>query len=99
MIFHGARQKHMINIKINKVHIEQTKHTQFLGVVFDDNLDWSNHISYINRKIAKGIGIICRAKQVLTSPPPAMGTRLAFFWALPVMWTRWMAGAVAHKSG
>ena len=64
MIFHRARQrKHMINIKINKVQIEQTKHTKFLGVIFDDNLCWSNHISYINRKIAKGIGIICRAKK------------------------------------
>ena len=53
----------MINIKINKVQIEQTKHTNFLGVIFDGNLCWSNHISYINRKIAKGIGIICRAKK------------------------------------
>ena len=25
-------------------------------------MDWSNHISYINSKIAKGVGIICRAK-------------------------------------
>ena len=51
MIFHRARQKyHMINIKINKAHIEQTKHTQFLGIILDDNLDWSNHISCINRK-------------------------------------------------
>ena len=66
MIFHRARKKqHMINIKINKVQIEQTKHTKFLGIIFDDNLCWSNHISYINRKIAKGIGIICRAKKVL----------------------------------
>ena len=38
--------------------IEQVKHTKFFGVIFDDNLDWSNHISYINSKIAKGIGII-----------------------------------------
>ena len=63
VIFHRARQKHMINIKINKVQIEQTKHTQFLGVIIDDNLYWSIHISYINRKLAKGIGIICRAKK------------------------------------
>ena len=54
MIFHRARQKkHMINIKINKVQIEQTKHTTFLAVIFYDNLCWSNHISYINRKIAR----------------------------------------------
>ena len=39
------------------------RHTKFLGVVFDDYLDWSNHISYINTKIAKGVGIICRAKK------------------------------------
>ena len=58
MIFHRARQKHMINIKVNNVQIEQTKHTKFLGVIFDDNLYWSNHISYINRKKAKGIGIL-----------------------------------------
>ena len=64
MIFHRARQKYyMINIKINKVQIEQTKHTQFFGVIFDDNLDCSNHILYISREIAKGIGIICRAKK------------------------------------
>ena len=45
MIFHRARhKKHRINININKVHIEQVKHTIFSGVIFDDNLDWSNHI-------------------------------------------------------
>ena len=33
--------------------IEQVKYTKFLGVIIDDNLDWSNHISYINSKIAK----------------------------------------------
>ena len=50
-------------MEINNIPIEQVRHTKFLGVIFDDNLDWSNHISYINTKIAKGIGIICRAKK------------------------------------
>ena len=27
------------------------------------DLNWSNHISYIKSKIAKGIGIICRARK------------------------------------
>ena len=48
---------------INKVPIEQVEHTKFLGVIFDDRLEWSNHITYINTKIAKGVGIICRAKK------------------------------------
>ena len=45
---------------INKVPIQQVDNNQFLEVIIDDNLNWSNHISYINSKIPKGIGIICR---------------------------------------
>ena len=64
IIFHRAKhKKYEINIDINKIVIEQVKYTKFLGVIIDDNLDWSNHISYINSKIAKGVGIICRAKK------------------------------------
>ena len=64
MVFHRARhKKEKVYIEINQVPIEQVRHTKFLGVVFDDYLDWSTHISYINSKIAKGVGIICRAKK------------------------------------
>ena len=38
-----------------------------LGVIFDDNLDWCIHISYINSKIAKGACIICKAKKYFTT--------------------------------
>ena len=63
MVFQRARQKqYKIHIEINKVPIEQVKHTKSLGVIFDDRLEWSNHITYINTKIAKGVGIFCRAK-------------------------------------
>ena len=68
MVFHRAKHKNdKINIETNKVVIEQVKHTQFLGIIFDDNLNWSNHISYINSKIAKGVGIIYRAKKYFTT--------------------------------
>ena len=54
MMFHRAKhKKYKIAIEINNVPIEQVRHTKFLGVIFDDNLDWSNHICYINTKIAK----------------------------------------------
>ena len=63
MVLHRARHKqYQIYIEINKVPIEQVTHTQFLGVIFDDRLEWSNHITYINTKIAKGVEINCRAK-------------------------------------
>ena len=65
MVFLRAKhKKYKIVIEINNISIEQVRHTKFLGVIFDDNLDWSNYISYINTKIAKGIGIICRAKNI-----------------------------------
>ena len=65
MVFHRDKHKqYTIVIEINNVPIEQVRRTKFLGVIFDDNLDWSNHISYINTKIAKGICIICRAKNL-----------------------------------
>ena len=64
MVFHRAKQKHMnVKLCINKVPIQQVDNTKFLGVIIDDNLNWSNHISYINSKIAKLIGIICRARK------------------------------------
>ena len=64
MVFHRAKHKHMdVKLCINKVPIQQVDNTKFLGVIIDDNLNWSNHISYINSKIAKGIGIICRARK------------------------------------
>ena len=52
-----------IKLCINNGPIQQFNNTTFLGVIIDDNLNWSNHISYINSKIAKVIGIICRARK------------------------------------
>ena len=49
MVFHRAKhKKYKIVIEINNVPIEQVRPTKFLCVIFDDNLDWSNHKSYIN---------------------------------------------------
>ena len=63
MVFHRAKHTHMdvklyIRFQFNKLIT-----LKFLGVIIDDNLNWSNHIFYINSEIAKGIGIICRARK------------------------------------
>ena len=36
----------------------------FLGVIIDNKLKWSAHITYISKKISKGIGIILKARKV-----------------------------------
>ena len=55
-----------IKLCINNVPIQEVENTKFLGVIIDDDLNWSNHISYINSKIAKGIGFICSARKFLS---------------------------------
>ena len=47
------------NHPINEVH-----HTKFLGVIIDYKLKWKEHIDYISKKIAKGIGVIVKARKV-----------------------------------
>ena len=57
--------KPILNISIDEHKIDETDHTKFLGVVIDSKLTWKNHISYITGKIAKGIGVITKARILL----------------------------------
>ena len=38
--------------------------TTFLGVIFDYKLNWSPHIRYVSKTIAKGVGIILKARNL-----------------------------------
>ena len=62
-------RKPLINddLIIKNESINQDHKTKFLGVIVDEKLTWFEHIQYIKCKIAKGIGIICKARQVLNS--------------------------------
>ena len=54
------------DIHIDGYGIERVKHTKFLGVFIDDKLSWKKHISYISSKISRGIGIIVKARKLLS---------------------------------
>ena len=61
MLFSGFKKtKPSINLKIRRVHF-----LKFLGVVMDNKLSWKDHIAYISGKIARGIGIILKARKYL----------------------------------
>ena len=56
---------------INGIFIDGNKimevtETKFLGVIIDCKLNWSPHITYISKKVAKGVGIILKARKFLT---------------------------------
>lgn len=54
-----------INISNNK--IKYVKSIKFLGIMIDSNISWELHSNYIRKKIAKGVGIISRAKKYLNN--------------------------------
>ena len=65
MFKNNNASKPIMNILIDEHKIDQTDRTKFLGVVIDSKLTWRNHISYIPGKIAKGIGVITKARKLL----------------------------------
>ena len=59
--------RNMNDLLINGSRISEVNETKFLGVIIDNKLNWSPHIMYISKKIAKGIGIILKARKVFNN--------------------------------
>ena len=54
----------MDELQIEGKRIMEVHETKFLGVIIDDKLSWKPHIIYIRTKVAKGIGVILKARKV-----------------------------------
>ena len=54
-----------LNVQIEDHPMDETYQTKFLSVIIDSNLTWKQHIMYISGKIAKGNGIIKKARKVI----------------------------------
>ena len=54
-----------INLNIDQKSLTQVHKSKFLGIVIDDQLTFKDHIAHVSSKVAKGIGIICKARNVL----------------------------------
>ena len=52
-------------IKMKNFHLQVSKSVKFLGIIFDDNLNFNNHQLYICNKMSKNIGILSKLRQVL----------------------------------
>ena len=65
MVFHRSRRRiNKGNILLDTTILSQVTFTKFLGVILDDKLKWTHHISYIKNKISKSRGIILKARKV-----------------------------------
>ena len=70
LLFHKSGKKcsipsYLPTLKTNNHDIERVNTMKLLGVLLDDNLSWKEHIKYLENKIAKNIGLMCRAKPFL----------------------------------
>ena len=68
--FHKAREKDNIPLKlpslfINDNEIKQITSIKFLGVLIDEHLTWKKHITVIENKVSKNLGLLHRARRVL----------------------------------
>ena len=52
-------------LKIANRAIERTNTIKFLGVLLDENITWKNNICPVEKKLAKNIGLLYRAKYLL----------------------------------
>ena len=54
-----------ISLKIDDEIIAKVTSSKFLGVIIDDKLNWKDHVSFVCRKVGRGLGVIIKARKVL----------------------------------
>ena len=52
-------------LSINNQEIKRASYTKVLGVLLNENLSWKEHFKYTEKKIAKSIGLMYKAKPFL----------------------------------
>ena len=68
MIFRPKGKKESCpTIHRNGSSIQEVDDAKFLGIIIDNKLNWIEHIKCISRKIAKGTGIIIKARKSFES--------------------------------
>ena len=68
MIFKMDTRNNMINpliIKIYNTYIDRIDEFNFLGISFNEQLNWQSHINKISNRCSRIIGILNRLKRLL----------------------------------
>ena len=55
------------NLIINQFQIERVNKIKFLGIFIDEKLNWKSHVTYVQNKVAKIIGIFNKVKFILNT--------------------------------
>jgi len=67
LLFHRGRIKSCdISIIMDNCALNRINNIKYLGVIIDHKLNWCEHIAYVKNKVSKGVGIIYKARRVLS---------------------------------
>ena len=55
-------QNHDFKVKINGTQLEKCSSYKYLGLHFDDNLNWKSHVNYVVKKVSKMCRIISKLR-------------------------------------
>lgn len=68
VIFHAPQKKttFQVNLSLHNIPLKQESTTKYLGILIDENLNWKSHISYIESKIKRGVGVISKLRHTVT---------------------------------
>ena len=56
-----------INVKINNVHLQRVENIKYLGIIIDQNLNFKQHVKYIQNKMSKKVYFLNRVSKHLSS--------------------------------
>ena len=64
MIFQPRQKRETLDfsITLNSTYINRVKEVPFLGVVLDEHVTWKPHISRIENKVSKAIGLLYKSR-------------------------------------
>ena len=64
MTFSSAGSPPNLSLILNNSQLQRVKSNKHLGLFFDENLAWSEHVSYMCKKVSKKLGLLYKNKNV-----------------------------------
>ena len=56
-----------LNININRIKLKRVESTKYLGIVFDSNMRWNEHIEYVYNKTKYLIFIFYKLTKIMST--------------------------------
>ena len=60
IIAHDKNAKSNFEVTINKVSISNCDSYKYLGIIFDDDLQWKTHFEHVSKKMSQAAGMIAK---------------------------------------